>query len=60
MPEWADDLLSEMKLRKLITTSNDKGYEFSTMAQMLKNSGLLSEAFLKHAADINAKGSKGI
>lgn len=58
MPEWAGDLLSEMKIRKLITTSNDKGYEFSTMAQMLKNSGLLTEAFLKHAAEINAKGGE--
>lgn len=58
MPAWADDLLADMKIRNLITSSNDKGYEFSTMAQMMTNAGLLSKEFLAFVAEINSKGEK--
>lgn len=54
MPVWAPELLGEMKNKGLITTSADKGYQFSTIAQMLKNAGFLEQTFIDHVASVNA------
>lgn len=53
VPAWADKLLSDMKQKNLITSTNDKGYDFSTIAQMMKNAGMLEKTFLDHVAQIN-------
>lgn len=53
MPAWADKLLYDMKQKHLITSANDKGYDFSTIAQMMKNAGMLEKTFLNHIAQVN-------
>lgn len=54
MPKWATELLGDMKNKKLITTSADKGQIFSTVAQTFKNAGFLEQTFLDHVASVNA------
>ena len=58
MPKWAAELLGDMKNKKLITTSADKGQTFSTISQMMKNAGFLEQRFLDHVASVNEKGGE--